>query len=127
MASAVLDASAVLALLNAERGAHMVSAALDDALLSIVNYAEVISKLVERGAPLEQARSALATIGIPIADFDRALADRTGALRASTSRFGLSLGDRACIALAERERARVLTSDRRWADVNCGAEIQLIR
>jgi PIN domain nuclease of toxin-antitoxin system len=127
MTSAVLDSSALLALLNSEPGADIVISALEGALISTVNYAEVIAKLVERGATPERARAAIAAIDIGIADFDRALAERTGALRALTKQLGLSLGDRACIALAERERVPALTSDRRWAGVNCEAEIQMIR
>lgn len=127
MARAVLDSSAVLALLNSEPGAEAVSAALEDAVLCTVNYAEVISKLVDRGATLESAKLALAIIDIRIADFDKELAERTGAMRASTRRLGLSLGDRACIALAERDNALVLTSDQRWAEAECRAEIRVIR
>jgi ribonuclease VapC len=127
MARAVLDSSAVLALLNSEPGADTVSAALEGAVLCTVNYAEVISKLVERGATSERARTALATIDIGLVDFDKTLAERTGAMRAATKHLGLSLGDRACIALAERENAVALTSDQRWAKVESGAEIQIIR
>ncbi|MEA2879985.1 MAG: hypothetical protein QOF14_5181 [Hyphomicrobiales bacterium] len=127
MASAILDSSAVLALLNSEPGAEAVSAALEDAILCTVNYAEVISKLVERGATLEHARSALAAIDIGFAVFDKALAERTGAMRVSTKHLGLSLGDRACIALAERENVPALTSDHRWAKLESSAEIRVIR
>jgi PIN domain nuclease of toxin-antitoxin system len=127
MAKAVLDSSAVLAVLNDEIGSQAVIAILDDAILSAVNYAEVISKLVERGVTLTQARAMLSAVGVTVAEFDRALAERTGELRAITSRLGLSLGDRACIALAEREGAPALTGDRRWATVACEAEIRLIR
>ena len=127
MARAVLDSSAVLAVLNNEAGSQIVTAVLDDALISAVNLAEVISKLVEQGATLEQTRAMLRIIDIGIVDFDRAMAERTGELRAATKRLGLSLGDRACIALAERENAPALTGDRRWVGADCEARIQLIR
>src|SRR4051812_26724639 len=110
MANAVLDASAVLAVLNAETGADIVIAALDDAIVSAVNYAEVVSKLVERGASPVDVREALENINLKVIDFDLALAERTGVLRAVTRHLGLSLGDRACLALAEREGVPVLTS-----------------
>jgi ribonuclease VapC len=127
MASAVLDSSAVLAVLNAEPGAEVVMAVLDDALVSTVNYAEVVAKLVERGNSYAQALSALRSIALTTADFDIALARQTGALRAETKRRGLSLGDRACLSLAQREGVPAITGDRNWVDAVEGVEIRLIR
>lgn len=127
MAKAVLDSSAVLAVLNNEAGSPAVVAILDDAIISAVNYAEVISKLVERGATLAQAQTMLRIMDIAVAEFDRVMAERAGELRSTTRRAGLSLGDRACIALAEREKIPALTGDRRWVGVGCEAEIRMIR
>ncbi len=127
MASAVLDSSAVLAVLNAEPGAELVTAVLNDALVSTVNYAEVVAKLVERGGTYIQAQAALRSIALTTVDFDIALARRTGALRAETMRRGLSLGDRACLALAEREGVPAMTGDRSWVGAISGVEIRLIR
>jgi ribonuclease VapC len=127
MAKAILDSSAILAVLNNEIGSQIVIAILDDAVTSAVNHAEVVSKLVERGATLEQARVMLRTIDVAVVEFDRPMAERAGELRSTTRRLGLSLGDRACIALAEREKTPALTSDRRWVGVRCEAEIRLIR
>ena len=127
MANAVLDSSAVLALLNAEPGAEVVIAALDAALLSTVNYAEVISKLVERGVAHGEARAAIDRIDIGLVDFDGSLAERTGALRMETRHLGLSLADRACLALAEREGAPALTSDRNWLGAVPSVQVHLIR
>jgi ribonuclease VapC len=127
MARTVLDASAVLAVLNKEIGAELVVAALDDALLSTVNYAEVVSKLVERGVSQGEARAAVERIAIQVVDFDRPLADRTGGLRAETRHRGLSLADRACLALAEREGAPALTGDRKWLGAVSHIEVRLIR
>lgn len=127
MAKAVLDSSAVLAVLNNETGSQIVTAILNDALISAVNHAEVISKLVEQGATLEQARAMLRIIDIGVVEFDRATAERVGELRAATKRLGLSLGDRACIALAEQKNAPALTGDRRWVGADCRAQIRLIR
>jgi ribonuclease VapC len=127
MASAVLDSSAVLAVLNAEPGADQVAAVLDDALVSTVNYAEVVAKLVERGSSDLQAHAALQSIALATADFDFALARRTGALRAQTMTRGLSLGDRACLSLAEREGLPAITSDRNWVGAVSGIEVRLIR
>ncbi len=127
MASAVLDSSAILAVLNNEPGADAVEEMLDDALVSTVNYAEVVAKLVERGSTSAQAQSALRSIALTTSDFDILLAQRTGALRAETIRRGLSLGDRACLALAEREGVPALTGDRTWVGAVSGVEIRLIR
>jgi PIN domain nuclease of toxin-antitoxin system len=127
MAKAVLDSSAVLAVLNAEQGADEVAAVLDDALVSTVNYAEVVAKLVERGSTYTQAQSALQLFALTTVDFDIVLARRTGALRAETMRRGLSLGDRACLSLAEREGLPAMTSDRNWVGAVSGIDVRLIR
>ncbi|MGA8076364.1 MAG: type II toxin-antitoxin system VapC family toxin [Xanthobacteraceae bacterium] len=127
MASAVLDSSAILAVLNDEPGADAVEAMLDDAVISTVNYSEVIAKLVERGSTFAHVRYALRSIALITVDFDIALAQRTGALRAETSRRGLSLGDRACLALAEREGIPAMTGDRTWLGAVSGVEVLLIR
>jgi len=127
MADAILDASAVLAVIQGEPGAETVAEALQDALILAVNYAEVISKLVERGATFQQADAAVQNLAVPVVDFDLALARRTGALRSATRSRGLSLADRACLALGEREQVPVLTSDRRWAGVLPDVRVQLIR
>lgn len=127
MASAVLDSSAVLAVLNNEPGADAVVAILDDALVSTVNYAEVIGKLVERGSSYNLAQAVLRTIALTTVDFDIALARRTGALRAETIKRGLSLGDRACLSLAEREGVPAVTGDRAWVGAVSSVEVRLIR
>ena len=127
MASAVLDSSAILAVLNDEPGADVVEAVLDDAVVSTVNYAEVVAKLVERGGTVLAAQAALQSVALTTVDFDLALALRTGGLRGETAKRGLSLGDRACLALAEREGAPALTGDRSWVGAVSSVEIRLIR
>ena len=127
MASVILDASAMLAVLNGEPGAELVVAELDDAAISTVNYAEVTSKLAGGDADRSAVSDAILRLGVRIVDFDKGLADRTGELRPLTRHRGLSLGDRACIALAEREGAPALTADRRWRDIMPTVEIRLFR
>jgi PIN domain nuclease of toxin-antitoxin system len=107
----------MLAVLNGETGTDAVIAALGDAIISSVTYSDVISKLVEVGTPPALARKALRQFGVGVVAFDSELAERTGALRAQTKHLGLSLADRACLSLAERERLPALTGDRRWADL----------
>jgi ribonuclease VapC len=127
MPSFVLDASAILAVLNREPGADAAIAEIDNAIVSTVNYAEVASKLIEKGRDRHAVKEAIHGLGVQIADFDQDLADRTGELRPLTRHRGLSLGDRACIALAEREGAPVLTADHRWRDVIPTIEVRLFR
>jgi PIN domain nuclease of toxin-antitoxin system len=127
MTGVVLDSSAVLAVIHGERGADVVTQALDGAMLSAVNYAEVVTKLVERGTAWEFARTNVLKLGITVVAFDIDLANRAGELRRQTRHLGLSLADRACLALAERERLPALTGDRSWSSVDVGIEVRLIR
>jgi len=127
MGDCVLDASAVLARLREERGGEVVETRASDAIISAVNYAEVISKLIDLGVSAEAAAAAVGELELAILPFDEIDAARTGALRAATRRLGLSLGDRACLALAERLGLPVLTADRAWAELDLGVEVVLIR
>ena len=127
MTSAVLDSSAVLAVINAEPGAEYVIEMLDGALLSAVNHAEVVTKLVERGVTRDLARSTVLKIGVQVVEFGIDLADRTGELRRQTRHLGLSLADRACLALAESEGLPAVTADKKWASANLGIDVRIIR
>lgn len=125
--SVVFDSSALLAYLNAEPGADLVARLLRGALICSVNACEVATKLFEKGNTAEVVRLVLARTGIRIVDLDGDLAIDAGALRTRTRPFGLSLGDRACLALAARLGARVLTADRAWKDLDIGVTIELVR
>ncbi len=127
MAEAVLDASAVLAVLHREPGGETVRPLLPDCAISAVNLSEVIAKLVENG--VDGASAVRATMALPFAiiDLTPALAQRTGTLRAATRRAGLSLGDRACLALGLALGLPVVTADREWQDLPLDLEIRLIR
>lgn len=127
MAEVLLDASALLAVINGEPGAEAVLPFLELAAISAVNHAEVISKMVEDGIPIEDVRETMLKFVMPVIAFDAALADRTGSLRGETIKQGLSLADRACLALAQREGLPVLTADRRWAELDLGVDIRLVR
>lgn len=126
----VLDASAVIAFLRDEPGADVVRLALDaQPLISAVNLAEVLSKLVDKGASQVLAQQAVATLNLTIKELDADAAHQVAWLRGASRRLGLSLGDRACLALAASARATVLTADRPWlalADV-LGLDIRSIR
>ena len=127
MAEAVLDSSAVLGLIFAERGADQVEAAIEDSLMSVVNEAEVISVLIQRGDSPEGALETARRLPCQIIDLDRGLARRAGSLWEHFKKKGLSLGDRCCLALAEREGLPVLTSDKRWAELSIGVEIRFFK
>ena len=125
--AAVLDASAVLALYLDEPGAATVADFVAGALLSSVNYTEVIGTAIDRGRLYDRVLVSLSQMGLVVVAHDVALARRAGALRAATKPFGLSLGDRACLALAEREGLPIYTADRLWARLKLGIDIRLIR
>lgn len=124
----VLDASAVLALIHQEPGADRVVEAIDEgAMMLSVNVAEVVTKLHEQGMNEARIRAILSTIRAEIVPFDEELAYRAGMLRSATRSAGLSLGDRACLALAERLSVPALTSDRAWGRLQIGIQIEVIR
>ncbi len=125
--SIVYDSSAVLAILLDEPGARRAAETLDHGVLSAVNASEVVARLIDRGAKDDDARGALPGLDLAVRPFDESLAVAAGLLRRSTRRRGLSLGDRACLALALRERAPVLTADRAWTELELDVEVELIR
>lgn len=126
MSDAVLDASAVLALLQDEPGASAVVETLPGALICSVNFSEVVAKLSEVGMPEADIRTAL-ELGFGVVPFDENLAFQAGALRPETRCAGLSLGDRACLALALDRGLPALTTDRSWTSVSTGVQVRCIR
>ena len=127
MAKIMLDASAVLAYLNSEPGADVVAARVPDGIISTVNLAEVVTYAIRTGETLESTRAKIGGLGLATVDYTVELAVQTGALIAATKQFGLSLGDRACLATAAREGVPVLTAERSWSNLSLGIAIQLIR
>ena len=123
----VLDSSAVLALLWKEPGADVVAKSIAHASISTVNASEVIAKMVDRGIDDATAEHILLTLGLNIISFDTHTAIMTGQLRRETKSLGLSLGDRACIALGSAQKCTILTADRAWSQVNMDVHIDLIR
>ena len=127
MAKTVLDASALLAFINREPGAERVTAVLGEAAISTVNFSEVVTKLALRNRSPQRVLDELTEFELEVVDFNRALAEDAGLLATATRGQGLSLGDRACLALARRENAVALTADNAWRQVQVGIEIQFIR
>jgi ribonuclease VapC len=124
---AVLDASALLALLWCEPGSEVVAAIMEDAAVSAVNWAEIISKLQERGIDLDMARPMLSELSVTVLSFDSAQAFAAGALRMASKHLGLSIGDRACLALAAQLQVPAYTADKAWARLECGVEVVVVR
>ena len=127
MSEIVLDASALMAVLREEPGAAAVEAVLDHAAISAVNLSEVQAKLVERGTAADLAWSSLVELDLEVVPFDAAQARVAGDLRTLTRARGLSLGDRACLALARALGLPAMTADRAWAGLRIGIEIRAVR
>jgi len=127
MSAVVLDSSAVLAYLRREPGGDALGALLPESAISVVNLAEVLGRLIVLGQTIENAKRAVDVLSMYHVPFDERLATETAALLPMTKRLGLSLGDRACLALARAMSLPVLTADRVWASLDVGVEIRMIR
>lgn len=125
MIEPVLDASAVIAMLRDEPGGDQVSGLAGKASICAVNLAEVIARIAQEDP--QGAMSRVLMLPFRIVNFDAGLAIDAGLLRSTTDKEGLSLGDRACLALARRNGAPAWTTDQPWAKVDVGVEIVLLR
>ena len=125
----VLDASAVLAVILEEPGADVVVEALrSGAAMSAVNVAEVAARLHRDGWSDSEVALVFDSLGIEVLPFDPAAALLSGRLRSATSRLGLGLGDRACLATGRIEGCPVLTSDRSWQELDIAdVDVRCIR
>ena len=123
----VLDASALLAYLQREPGAASVRAVLGSACMSTVNWTEVIQKAAGSGNEAAELRTDLESLGLVLEPFSASQAGIAGTLREPTMELGLSLGDRACLALAIEREGTILTADRIWAQLRLGIRIEVIR
>ncbi|WP_260580744.1 type II toxin-antitoxin system VapC family toxin [Sphingopyxis sp. PET50] len=121
----VLDASAVLSVLLAENGADVVAEHLSAARLGSVNMSEILAKLMEYGLSMRDARRQIVRLELGIHDFDSDQAERSALLRQPTRHLGLSLGDRACLALGQQLGLPILTADRRMAEAKSLLEIDI--
>ncbi len=129
MSEAVLDASALLALLKEEAGAAKVADAIAASRMTSVNYAEVVSHFIHAGMPANEVDAMLHPLPVAIVEADQGLATIAGRLRAVTAEAGLSLGDRFCLALALRDGLPALTADKTWRTIAdaAGVKISVIR
>ncbi|MGH7043058.1 MAG: type II toxin-antitoxin system VapC family toxin [Acetobacteraceae bacterium] len=126
MIAAVLDTSALLAMLLAERGSERIEALLPQSAMSAVNLAETAAYLARQGATRDQIEARLQPLFLTLFDFDRELAIQTGLLLPITKPFGLSLGDRACLALARKLGVAAITADRAWLRAAAAVQVHVV-
>jgi PIN domain nuclease of toxin-antitoxin system len=127
MSDVVFDASVVLAAVLREPGHEAILRQEGALLISAVNLAEARSRMVDKGYEREAIDQSISLFNLSVIPFDEEQATVTSELRRSTRAAGLSLGDRACIALAMTKGARVMTADRIWERASLPVEIELIR
>lgn len=123
----VLDTSAVLAVLLDEPGAEQVIPHIQGAEISIVNWCEVLTKTAEQGGDVDKVERVLASYRLRVRTFGEAHAVAVAKLRPVTRDLGLGLGDRACLVQGRMSEMPILTADRKWAKLDLGFDIRLIR
>jgi ribonuclease VapC len=122
-----LDSSAILALLLSEPGGSRVVPVLHFGLLSTVNLAEVHTVLLRRGGDSIKAWKSITALPFEVCPLTQQQARKVAELEVATKRYGLSLGDRACLALAIERKAKVYTTDRNWKNLDLGIAVEVIR
>lgn len=122
-----LDASALLAFLLREPGHGRVAELLGEACISAVNFSEVLGSFARAGQDAALVAEKLLGSPVELVDFSAAQAVIAAAMAPATKRVGLSLGDRACLALAHDRGIRALTADRAWGRLRIGIEIEMLR
>ena len=122
-----LDASALLAFLFAEAGHERVSEVIDDCCLSSVNLAEVASRFARDGHNPMELVDQIDQSAIRVMPFLTEDAAAVAALAPQTRHLGLSLGDRACLALALAQEIPAMTADRMWGSLDLPIPVELIR
>lgn len=123
----VLDASALLAYLQDEPGGEAIEEILAEAVISSVNWAEVVQKSVAVGVVVDGMGEDLEALGLEIVPFTPEDGEMAGRLWLQTKQAGLSLGDRACLSLGLRLDVRVLTCDRIWTTLGLALDVRVVR
>ncbi len=126
MSEFVLDASALLAMLNEEPGGAKVADSIASARIGVINYAEVVSHFVRLGMPERDIDAMLDPLPMEIVPADKGLGKIAGRLRGVTAQAGLSLGDRFCLALALRDGLPAWTADKAWKTVEKDVEVDIV-
>ncbi len=123
----VLDSSALLALIGNEKGGDFVADIVENSIMSSVNFCEVISKIISLGVPENEAVKIVSDLIPEVINFDEKIAVIAGKLVKQTKSFGLSLGDRACLATAQKLGLAVVTADKIWSKLKTEIDIEVIR
>jgi PIN domain nuclease of toxin-antitoxin system len=123
----VLDASVLLAVVRGEKGHERVLRLRQAGYVSTVNMAEARSRLADYGMQAAAIEQSLSHLKLVVVDFSDAHAKAVAALRSATRAAGLSLGDRACLALAAALGATAMTADRTWSAVALPVPVDFIR
>lgn len=123
----VLDASALLAFLHEERGGEKISPVLEGACVSAVNWSEVLQKSLQRKVNINGMQQEFVEVGVSFEPFTPEQAEIAAMLYAQTRHQGLSLADRACLALALNKDLPVMTADRAWAGLDIDVQVEVIR
>lgn len=127
MSKIVLNASALLALCFAEKGADVTAKRGKHGMISAVNYCEAVAKCIDKGIPPETLAQAVAMLNLAVIPFGAEHAHVAASFAAPTRTHNFSFADRACLSTAAVAKCPVLTGDRKWKDVSLGVEIILIR
>ena len=123
----VLDASVLLAALNGEDGRDQAITLLADGVVSAVNLSEVVAKLQRNGATEDEILAMLGALDCEVAPFDEDQAVTAGLLWQEVKARGLSLGERACLALARSRGLTCFTAERAWVGLLADVDVRLIR
>jgi ribonuclease VapC len=123
----VFDASAILAAIFGEDGGQKVQEITTKCLLSTVNLEEIRTRLFDRGHDALDIAAYLRLFNLEVVDFTYAQSVESSNLRALTRSAGLSLGDRACLALAKERNAVAVTTDKQWGKVEIPVRVKVIR
>lgn len=127
MSDIILDASALIALIANEKGADIVTKYLPNAVMSTVNITEVITRIIKAGASFDEAQIIVDSLIHTKVSFTDQQAMLAGKIVTDTKKHNLSLGDRACLALAMNKELPVLTADKVWSKLKIGVKVEQIR
>lgn len=128
MSGCVLDTSAILAYVYDEHGAATVEEWIEKgAAASTLTAQETISKLAQNGMPRTEAEEVISSLGLVFHALDLKLAIEAGMMFPFTKAYGLSHGDRACLALTKVLAIPVLTADKAWSKVAEALDVEVIQ
>ena len=122
LSKVVLDASALLALVQDEPGAEKVRPLIPHAAISAVNFCETVQRLRRGGMPVESVAMVLTPLVQPVA-FDRETAYIAASIHEKTRGQGISFGDCACLALAMLRGVPAVTAERKWDQCDVGVQV----